>query len=220
MPSSANLRQRRLFRVSGDQNGHSADGDHEEDNCSAASGPLPSLPQSPADNANRPSKRKRRCARADPMKPEHQRKEFMKRVQGIHQSVLAAELPHKGTRSGTETMTVCEGAQGLREMLLLPDHCKYNLEASAAYIADQKAQGSAARVDFEKTQMAAEDLAKLKNRARVMTTKQFNIDNGWIDGNKQQCSIGEESYYMQQVLDSQADHVLDLEVVDLRLGLH
>ena len=58
---------------------------------------------------------------------------------------VAAELPHKGTRSGTETMTVCEGAQGLREMLLLPDHCKYNLEASAAYIADQKAQGSAAR---------------------------------------------------------------------------
>jgi len=39
----------------------------------------------------------------------------------------------------------CEGAQGLREMLLLPDQSKYNLEASAAYIADQKAQGSTRR---------------------------------------------------------------------------
>ena len=58
---------------------------------------------------------------------------------------VAAELPHKGTRSGTETMTVCEGAQALREMMLLPDHSRYSLQASAAYIADQKAQGSAAR---------------------------------------------------------------------------
>ncbi|KAL0043002.1 hypothetical protein WJX79_006510 [Trebouxia sp. C0005] len=45
-------------------------------------------------------------------------------------------------------------------------------EGSAAYIADQKAQGSAARVDLEKTQMAAEGLAKLKNHARQMTTKE------------------------------------------------
>ncbi|KAL0035426.1 hypothetical protein WJX77_006191 [Trebouxia sp. C0004] len=79
------------------------------------------------------------------------------------------------------------GAQVLREMLLLPDQSKFNLEASAAYIADQKAQGSARRVDLEKTQRAVEGLAKLKNRARQMTTKQFNIDNGWTDDNKQQC---------------------------------
>ena len=45
------------------------------------------------------------------------------------------------------------------------------------------------RVDLEKTQMAAEGLAKLKNPARVMATRQFNIDNVWIDGNKQQCSM-------------------------------
>ncbi|DBA72300.1 TPA: hypothetical protein ACH3X2_010545 [Trebouxia sp. C0005] len=83
---------------------------------------------------------------------------------------VAAELPHKGTRPGTETMTACEGAEGLRKMLLLLDHSKYNLEASAAYIADQKAHGSAARVDLEKTQMAAAGLAKLKNHARQMTT--------------------------------------------------
>jgi len=37
---------------------------------------------------------------------------------------------------------ICEGAEGLREMLLLPDQSKYNLEASEAYIADQKAQGT------------------------------------------------------------------------------
>ncbi|KAL0031092.1 hypothetical protein WJX77_003383 [Trebouxia sp. C0004] len=72
-------------------------------------------------------------------------------------------------------------------MLLLPDQTKYNLEASAAYIADQKAQGSAQRVDLEKTQMAVEGLAKLKDRTRQMTTKQSNIDNGWTDDNKQQC---------------------------------
>ncbi|DBA88002.1 TPA: hypothetical protein ACH3X1_004984 [Trebouxia sp. C0004] len=62
-------------------------------------------------------------------------------------------------------------------MLLLPDQSKFNLEASALQtcicIADQKAQGSARRVDLEKTQMAVEGLAKLKNRARQMTTKQL-----------------------------------------------
>ena len=77
---------------SGGQNGHSTDGDHEEDNRSAASGPLPSLPRSPADNATRTTKRKRRRARADPVKPEHRRKEFMKRMQGIHQSVCQLVL--------------------------------------------------------------------------------------------------------------------------------
>ncbi|DBA92463.1 TPA: hypothetical protein ACH3X1_002696 [Trebouxia sp. C0004] len=76
-------------------------------------------------------------------------------------------------------------------MLLLPDQSKFNLEASAAYIADQKAQGSARRVDLEKTQRAVEGLAKLKNRARQMTTKQFNIDNGWTDDNKQQCGTSD-----------------------------
>ncbi|KAL0038547.1 hypothetical protein WJX77_010123 [Trebouxia sp. C0004] len=100
----------------------------------------------------------------------------MKRVHGILQSLqdmkraigvtflvsVAAELPHKGTRPGTETLTI-------------------------SYIADQKAQGSAQRMDLEKTQMAVEGLAKLKNRTRQMTTKQFNIDNGWTDDNKQQC---------------------------------
>ena len=70
----------------------------------------------------------------------------MKRAIGVTFLVsVAAELPHKGTRPGTETVYICEGAQGLREMLLLPDQSKYNLEASAAYIADQKAQGSVQR---------------------------------------------------------------------------
>ncbi|DBA78203.1 TPA: hypothetical protein ACH3X2_008164 [Trebouxia sp. C0005] len=51
----------------------------------------------------------------------------MKRAIGVIFLVsVAAELPHKGTRPGTETMTACEGAEGLREMLLLPDHFKYN----------------------------------------------------------------------------------------------
>ncbi|DBA79891.1 hypothetical protein WJX77_010123 [Trebouxia sp. C0004] len=65
----------------------------------------------------------------------------MKRVHGILQSLqdmkraigvtflvsVAAELPHKGTRPGTETLTICEGAQGLRDMLLLPDQSGWTL---------------------------------------------------------------------------------------------
>lgn len=81
----------RLYR-SGGQNGNSTDSDHEEDNHLAASGSLPSLPQSPADVATRPTKRKRRRARADPVKPEQRRKEFLKRMQGIHQSVCQLAL--------------------------------------------------------------------------------------------------------------------------------
>ena len=37
--------------------------------------------------------------------------------------------------------------------------------------------------------MAAEGLAKLRNRARQMTTKQHNINKGWTDDNKQQCGM-------------------------------
>ncbi|DBA88257.1 TPA: hypothetical protein ACH3X1_016572 [Trebouxia sp. C0004] len=48
----------------GGQNGNSTDGDYEEDNHLAVGGPLPSLQRSPADNATRPTKRKRRRARA------------------------------------------------------------------------------------------------------------------------------------------------------------
>ena len=44
-------------------------------------------------------------------------------------------------------------------------------------------------MDLQKTQMVAEGLAKLKYRARQMTTKQFNMDNGWIDDNRQQCGM-------------------------------
>ncbi len=70
----------------------------------------------------------------------------MKRAIGVTFLVsVAAELPYKGARPGTGTVQICEGAEGLREILLLPDQSKYNLEASEAYIADQKAQGTVRR---------------------------------------------------------------------------
>ena len=32
--------------------------------------------------------------------------------------------------------------------------------------------------------MLAETLTKLKHRARCMVVKQFNLDNGWVDGQR------------------------------------
>ena len=58
---------------------------------------------------------------------------------------IAAEVPAKGKQHGTELMLVCEGAEGLRDMLLNEEQTKYNSDAMEAFYVDQNAKGGIRR---------------------------------------------------------------------------
>ena len=56
---------------------------------------------------------------------------------------IAADLSVKG--ASTEMVHICDGAEGLQEMLLTTDQSRYNSVAMQALYADQNAEGGIRR---------------------------------------------------------------------------
>lgn len=58
---------------------------------------------------------------------------------------------------------MCEGAEGLRAVLLDDEQIRLNSVAMEAFYADQNAKAGLRRLDIEQTQMLGEALTKLNN---------------------------------------------------------
>lgn len=70
----------------------------------------------------------------------------MKKAIGVSYVLcIAAELPAKGAQSGTDLVQMCEGAEGLRAVLLDDEQSRLNSVAMEAFYADQNAKGGLRR---------------------------------------------------------------------------